>query len=86
MTFRLSPHAAEELHRRGIPRELVDQVLAAPQQIIEERGGRSAYQSQIEFPEGRVYLLRVIVQAHVEPAVVITAYRTSRIRKYWSQP
>lgn len=41
-----------------------------------------AYQSQIEF-HGKMFLLRVIVAQDVEPEVVVTVYRTSRIGKYW---
>jgi hypothetical protein len=83
LDFRLSRHARKEIERREIPLDLVESVLNNPQQIVNEREGRKAYQSQIDFGSGRVFLLRVIVVDDVEPAVVITAYRTSRIDKYW---
>ena len=60
-------------------------VLASPQQVIKEREGRKAYQSQVAFEEGKLYLLRAIVLDAVEPALVVTAYCTSRIRKYWRE-
>jgi hypothetical protein len=31
-----------------------------------------------------MYLVRVVVAEHEQPPVVITAYRTSKIAKYWS--
>jgi hypothetical protein len=31
----------------------------------------------------RVYLLRVVVDVDRRPAEVVTAYRTSRVSKYW---
>jgi len=31
-------------------------------------------------------LFRVIVDDAVDPAVVVTAYRTTRIEKYWGKP
>ena len=31
-------------------------------------------------------LLRVIVDGSVDPAVVVTAYRTTKIEKYWGKP
>jgi CRISPR/Cas system type I-B associated protein Csh2 (Cas7 group RAMP superfamily) len=40
------------------------------------------YQSQIDFGGGRMYLLRAIVNDALDPAVVITAYRTRNIQKY----
>jgi len=47
------------------------------------RGEKKAYQSQVDFGQGKVFLLRAIVNDSVDPAVVITAYRTSKISKYW---
>lgn len=86
MKFRLSRHAEEELLHRRIPRDLVEEVLAHPQQVIDERQGMKAYQSRVEFPEGRLFLLRVIVSDSARPPVVVTAYRTRKIAKYWRQP
>ena len=85
MNFRLSRHALEELERRGIPRDLLEQVLQNPRQILPERGGKKIYQSQVEFGGGKLFLLRAIVNDGVDPAVVITVYRTSKIEKYWRQ-
>jgi hypothetical protein len=33
--------------------------------------------------DGRRYLVRVIVDVEQDPPVVVTAYRTSKIEKYW---
>ena len=85
MKFRLSNHALEELGRRDIPHDLVDRVLQNPQQVLAERDGKKIYQSQVEFVGGKIFLLRVIVNEEVEPAVVVTVYRTSKIEKYWRQ-
>ena len=86
MKFRLSRHALEEIERRGIPRDLLDQVLQNPQQILPERDGKKIYQSQVEFGGSKLFLLRAIANDAVEPAVVVTVYRTSKIEKYWRQP
>ncbi len=86
MNFRLSQHALDEIERRGISRDLLDQVLQNPQQILPERDGKKIYQSQVEFGESKLFLLRAIVNDAVEPAVVVTVYRTSKIEKYWRQP
>ena len=86
MKFRLSRHALEEIERRGIPRDLLDQVLQNPQQILPERDGKKIYQSQVEFGGSKLFLLRAIVNDAVEPAVVVTVYRTSKIEKYWRSP
>ena len=83
MAFVLSRHAREEMARRGIPQALLDQVLNNPQQVVPEYGGRKAYQSQLDFGGGRIFLLRAIVVDTIDPAVVVTVYRTSKISKYW---
>lgn len=83
MKFRLSRHALEELERRDIPRDLLDQVLQNPQQILPDRDGKKIYQSQVEFGGSKLFLLRAIVNVAIEPAVVVTVYRTSKIDKYW---
>ena len=50
--------------------------------MLPERGGKKIYQSQVEFGGGKIFLLRAIVKDEVEPTVVITVYRTSKIDKY----
>ena len=71
------------MDRRGIPASLLQSVLDDPQQIVPEYGGKKAYQSQVDFGGGKIFLLRAIVDDKVEPASVITVYRTSKIGKYW---
>ena len=83
MKFRLSRHAEWELERRQIPRDLLESVLREPQQKVPEPGGKQVYQSQVEFGDGRMYVLRAIVAEDRDPPVVVTVYRTSKIKKYW---
>ena len=83
MKFRFTPHAEEEIARRGIPRELVEAVLENPQQIVPGYGGRKCYQSQLDFGRDKMFLLRVIVDDRVNPPEVVTVYRTTKISKYW---
>lgn len=78
----LTPHARFEMERRGISEDLVRQVLAAPGQRVHVRRGREVLQSRITL-EGGTYLVRVFVDVDREPAEVVTAYRTSKIEKYW---
>ncbi len=71
MTFRYSSHAESELVLRRIPRDVVDEVLRQPQQIVPERPPKKAYQSQVDVGGGRIMLVRAIVDDTVEPAVVV---------------
>jgi hypothetical protein len=86
MDFRLSRHAEWEMTRRGIPLALVQAVMDHPEQrlVDESRTGRWIYQSRLAFEDGKMFLVRVVVDEEEEPPAIITAYRTSKIEKYWS--
>ncbi len=87
MGFKLTRHAEEETARRSIPPETLEAVLENPQQVVPARRGKKAYQSQVRFADGRMFLVRAIVDDRTEPATVVTVYRTTKVRKYWrSEP
>ena len=86
MRYRISDHAAIELLWRSIPRPFLDEVMRNPQQIVPAEGGRVAYQSKLDFGNGRIMLMRAIVDDKLDPPVVVTVYRTSKVDKYWSEP
>ena len=75
----------QEIGRRRIPLTLLEAVLEKPDQVVPARGAAKACQSKCEM-DGRIFLLRVIVDDSVDPAVVVTAYRTTKIEKYWGKP
>jgi hypothetical protein len=80
--YRLTNHALEEAERRGIALELLNQVMLDPDQVVIAHTGRVIYQSKIEIAD-KLYLIRVIVE-RTDPLTVVTVYRTSNIKKYWS--
>jgi hypothetical protein len=80
--YLVTSHAAFEIRRRGIEDGTMRRVLAAPEQRHAVRPGRDVLQSRITLA-GKTYLLRVFVDIDRDPAEVVTAYRTSRIAKYW---
>ncbi len=84
MRFRISDHAKAECERRQIPLDVLQSVLEQPGQIVPADHRRSAYQSKVQIGD-KICLVRVIVDEHEDPAAVITAYRTSKIEKYWSE-
>lgn len=75
-------HAQAEMRRRGLAESLVREVLGRPEQRFVIRPGREVLQSQVHFGV-KLYLLRVFVDVDRYPAEIVTAYRTSRISKYW---
>jgi hypothetical protein len=83
--YDISGHAAEEMQRRGLDESIIRQVLSAPEWREAVRPGRDLLQSRVNF-EGETFLVRVFVDLDREPAVVVTAYRTSKLQKYWRKP
>ena len=58
-------------------------MLREPDQREEQRSGRCVYQKVIEGLEGKKYLLRVFVDVDRKPVEIVSAYRTSKVGKYW---
>jgi hypothetical protein len=72
------------MERRGISEEEIARVLSTPEQSDLVRPGRVVYQSRLEFEEpGKIHLLRVFVDVDRQPAEIVTAYRSSKVEKYW---
>ncbi len=82
MDFVFSNHSLQQMKQRGISQQQAEIVLAHPQQVIKENG-KEIYQSIVNFENEGDYLLRIFVNATVNPKLVITVYRTSKISKYY---
>jgi len=83
MRFVISRHAEEEIRRRQIPLGWLQALLRNPQQRIPQSGGKEILQSRMASEHGKMFLLRAVVAVDRDPPIVVTAYRTSRIEKYW---
>ena len=82
--YHITNHARTEMERRNISEAEIAQVLLSPQQMVTVREGRVIYQSRQWLGDPpRTMLLRVFVDVDRRPATVVTAYRTSRVEKYW---
>jgi hypothetical protein len=80
----ITEHAAWEMQRRGISQEVIEKVMNSPEQVFEAKPGRIVLQTRLAIGDPRkVYLIRVFVDVDRRPPEVVTAYRTSRIAKYW---
>ena len=82
--IQISGHAHFEMKRRGIQRAQVEATIRAPGQMLPSVKGRRVYQSRIG-RAGRL-LLRVIVKEDDRAFHVVTAYKTSKVNKYWRTP
>ena len=82
--IKVAEHASEQASRRGLSEATVLEVARTPEQRVAIRPGREIRQSRITLPAGgRLYLVRVVVDTILQEETVVTAYRTSRIEKYW---
>ena len=83
-SYVLTRHAAAEMARRGLSLELIASVLAARGERFMDRLGRDVLQSVLTLGSPpRPYVVRVIVDVGRMPPEVVTAYRSSKITKYW---
>jgi hypothetical protein len=72
------------MKRRGIKSTEVIRTIRHPGQVLPSIKGREIYQSLIG--RARRLLLRVVVKEETKAYHVVTAYKTSKITKYWRTP
>jgi hypothetical protein len=77
MDFEFSKHALEQMELRGISKDIVKKILVKPEQIRNEDGNK-VYQSMV-----KEYLIRIFVNEKKNPKLIITVYKTSKIKKYY---
>lgn len=80
----ISSHSHFEMRRRGIRRAEVFRMVRNPGQVLPSFKGRHIYQGLIG--RSRSLLLRVVVKEVTDAYHVVTAYKTSKITKYWRTP
>lgn len=79
MDFEFSKHALDQMKLRMISKEVVEKILMNSDQIRDEDGYR-VYQS---ITENGKYLIRIFVKDKIKSKLVITVYKTSKIKKYY---
>jgi hypothetical protein len=81
--IQISGHARFEMQRRDTTKAEVEAVVRNPGQVLPAKKGRQVFQSKVGV-KGRL-LLRVIVKEEPTAYVVVSAYKTSKVAKYWRQ-
>ena len=76
--------ADKKLKRRGVSKKMVRETLNSPVQIGEGYGGRKVAHRKYMI-EDKEYLLRVVYEEKDMQKVVVTAYLTSQIERYWEE-
>ncbi|MBI4839396.1 MAG: DUF4258 domain-containing protein [Nitrospirae bacterium] len=78
------PIAERKLTRRGIKRELVENTLLNPTQIVDGYGGRKVAHKKVLIDD-KEYLLRVVYEETEGIYTVVTTYIISKIDRYWKE-
>lgn len=78
----LSDHLKEQLRERDLDEALVRDVLANPSEVVDGYHGRKVAHRLFEDADGR-RLMRVVYAVEGDTLIVITAYMTVRVSKYW---
>ncbi len=78
------PLAQRKMAQRGIPQSWVEETLAAPEQVVGGYGGRQVAHKRVAI-EGKDRLLRVVYEETASALIVVTAYATSDIARYWRE-
>ncbi len=84
LEVRFTAHAEKRITARKLETGQVVAVALAPEQIIEEAGRLPIAQSHIVFMD-RPALLRVVFRDEGDVRVIVTAYPTSQIDRYWRE-
>ena len=84
MNFIFSKHAEEQLGKRLLGRSIVENVVLKPDQVIQDENDEdiAIYQSLVK-EDDTMFLYRVFVNVKVQPNVIVTLYRTTKIDKYY---
>ena len=78
------PLARRKMARRGIAESWVNEALRSPEQVVEGHGGRLVAHQRRSIRR-REKLLRIVFEETENKYVVITAYLTSDIKRYWKR-
>lgn len=81
MKFVFSQHALDQIKIRGISKETVLAIVFEPDSIVDEDETIRIY-SKLVNNDSKIYLYRVFVNYLKQPCIIITVYKTSKIKKY----
>jgi hypothetical protein len=82
--IQITEHAIFEMKRRRISKDLVLKVVRYPEQRIRLKTKRQICQCKyLDGIEKKQMLVRVVIEEINETVKIITAYKTSKIQKYW---
>jgi hypothetical protein len=78
------PPARKKMGQRQIPEEWVVETVTSPDQIVDGHGGRTVAHRRYRIRD-KDKLLRVVFEETPEKYIVITAYLTTAVKRYWKE-
>jgi hypothetical protein len=80
----ITNYARLQMLERELPEEWIQDLISNPPQVIAGSQGRQIAQKKVIIG-GKEQLLRVIFEQDEDRIIVVTAYTTSRVAKYWRE-
>ena len=80
--YKLTEHAKEEIIRRQISLNMMEEVITNPQSIVPATNNRKCYQKVYTLENQKKYLIRIITEEKRGQLLIVTGYKTSKIGKY----
>jgi|TARA_Y100000310_G_scaffold157115_1_gene156516 hypothetical protein len=86
MRFILLGHIKDQAKERNIDIKIIEATISNPGQIVPEaKGLKIAQRKYLDKSKNKEYLIRVVFREEKETRIGITAYLTSKVKKYWRQ-
>jgi hypothetical protein len=82
---RITNYCEGRIIARKLDRNLVEQVVRSPEQVVpdDDDPNRQIRQSRFRDGQGREKLLRVVVEENEDETVAVTVYPVSQFKRYW---
>ena len=84
MEIKIIPLADKKIRLRKISKEMLEETIKQPDQTVEGYGSRIVRQ-KIYNIRNKKKLLRVVCETKDKDTIVVTAYLTGQIKKYWRE-
>ena len=78
-------HALERLSNREIEKDFVGNSVRHPDQAFEDESRFVAHKKHFDRTKNKKYLYRIFYEKTKEEIIIVSAYKTSKIHKYWKE-
>ncbi len=78
--YTISKHCLEQINLRSITEDEISRIIKNPDSIIKQDEEITVYQA---LTNDKMFLIRIFVNILKHPNLVVTAYKTSKIDKYY---